>query len=314
VLDNHSQRIGREIFLAAFGAHTDAEDGWWLDRLTMLLEEHEVRAGELLWTEGRPIDHLYFFRKGSARLTREGSPPWTFDGRWFLGAFEAHAGAVKRRAVALTDFYTLRVARQAWLDLLEDSFELARRSLKAAADTVVRLEERIPILESAFLRKPTPAIPPGPLSVIDRLAILTDLPTARGAGVQALADLAAICQEVSLQAAEPLFAADEPTREHVFLLVTGEISVGREEPLVQRRYYPGEIVGGVVAFSDRGLRWSAHALTPARLLAIPTEAWFDLMEEHFEFEQAHFAAVAARRDRLLEELAAHSGPEGLVLK
>jgi CRP-like cAMP-binding protein len=311
MLENLSH-AGRELFLVAFGADTDAEDAWWVERLNALLEEHDVYAGEVLWTEGRPIEHLYFFRQGRVRMTRDGRAPWTYENRWFLGGFEAHAAAAKRRAVALTDFYALRVPRRAWLNLLEDSSAFARRSITAAADAVARLEVRIPTLETAPLRvwqKPPPA---GPLGVIERLAMLTELAMARDAGVQALADLAAVSREVTLRAGDPLFGG-EPTRAHIFLLVSGEVEARREEPMVERRYYPGEVVGGVMAFSDLGLSWSAHALTPARLLAIPTEAWFDLMEDHFEFAQAQFVTLAARRERLLEELAARSGPTGIVL-
>jgi CRP-like cAMP-binding protein len=311
MFENHS-RVGRELFLAAFGANTGAEDAWWLERLAVLLEEHDVHTGEVLWSESRPIDHLYFFRQGRVRMTRDGVAPWTFENRWFLGAFEAHAAAARRRAVALTDFYALRVPRRAWLDLLEDSFALARRSIMAASDAVARLEEQLPTLETPPTRVWLQPPPPGPLGVIDRLAILTELAMARDAGVQALADLAAVCREVTLREGDSLFG-DEPTRPDFFLVVSGEIETQREEPRVERRYYPGEIVGGVMAFSDHGLRWSARARTSARLLAIPTEAWFDLMEDHFEFTQAQFVTLAARRERLLGELAARSGPTGIVL-
>jgi len=238
--------------------------------------------------------------------------PWTYEGRWFLGAYEGHMDAARRRAAALSDFYALRIQRRAWLDLLEDSFELTRRSVAAAANGLALLEERAPAIAPTRLDLLTSPLPPEPLGVVDRLAVLTQLTVARRVGVQALTDLAAVSHEVRVEAGDAVFERGQ-TAEHFYLLLTGKVSARREQPEVERQYFPGDIVGGVVAFSERSPHWRAVALTPARLLAIPREAWFDLMEDHFEFAQAHFAVLAARRDRILEDIGARSGPEGVVL-
>jgi hypothetical protein len=60
--------------------------------------------------------------------------------------------------------------------------------------------------------------------------------------------------------------------------------------------------------------WEARASTRSRVLATPIEAWYDVMEEHFDLARSQMAAFAERRETLLDLLAEASGPEGLVLR
>ncbi len=138
-------RVGRELFLAAFGASADGYEDWVLDRLTQILEEHPLRGGDSLWQAGASVDHCYFMRDGRVQLTRRGASPWTFKGRWILGSFEPRGAPAARSAIALEDFDALRMPRRAWFRLLADSFTLAHRSIVGAAATVAQLEERLPL-------------------------------------------------------------------------------------------------------------------------------------------------------------------------
>src|SRR3954469_5274270 len=141
------RRIGREVSLAAFNVSSETFDPWVLDRFMEVLDESHLRAGQVLWSAGELVESLYFMREGRVWATREGTPPWTFQGRWLLGGFEGHLDRPARRSmVALTEFYALKIRRRAWLDLLEDSFELARRAVTASATAVARLQERLPVI------------------------------------------------------------------------------------------------------------------------------------------------------------------------
>src|SRR5258708_12063588 len=130
MFDARWKRIGREMAIAAFGVSPDRFDPWVLDRFTDIVEEGHVQAGQVLWSAGHTVETLYFMEDGRAQATRRGAPPWTFHGRWFLGAFEGHLDRpASRSLVALSDFYALKFRRAAWRDLLEDSFELTRRAV-----------------------------------------------------------------------------------------------------------------------------------------------------------------------------------------
>jgi CRP-like cAMP-binding protein len=306
-------RAEREITLAAFGVSSETFDAWVLDRLGALLDEQLVRPGQLLWTRGQPVDLLYFMHDGRVQARRDDAPPWTFEGRWFLGGFEGHAGRLAERdLVSLDEFLLLTIRRRSWVELLEDSFELTRRTIVATSTAVARLEERLPPREESRSPRTPPSVDKGSLSMIERIAFLTGVAMASGTGLQALADLASSSEEIVLSAGDTVFG-DASANDRLYVVVDGEVDATRRNPDVDRHYTRGDIVTGPAALSDHARQWSARARTWARLLAIPLEAWFDLMEEHFELVDYTLANLAIQRDRILTQLAADAGPEGLVL-
>jgi CRP-like cAMP-binding protein len=132
-----------------------------------------------------------------------------------------------------------------------------------------------------------------------------DVPMLRGAGVQALADLAAASQAVSFAQGDFL---ERPgaEREHLIYVVDGEVRAERADPPVVRHYGPGDLVGGAASLGGV-LAWEARAVTATQALAIPIEGLFDLMEEHFDLVRSAITAFGAERELLLDRLAATSG-------
>jgi len=310
MLDARRVRIGRELFLAGLGIPLDVLDSWAIDRLIWLLDEQPIHAGELLFSAGDPAEFLYFMRDGKVKMTREGAAPWTFEGRWLLGGFEALADRPRDRdAVALVDFSALRIPTSVWLDLLEDSFTLARGAVLNTALAVARLEDRVPADAPRATQDP-PRVGSGPLTLVERLALLINVRMLRGGGVQALADLAAASEERSYGSGDRVLERGVE-RTHLHLVVHGEVEALRVDPGASRRYLPGDIVCGVASFGGPALAWEARAVAPTRVLSFPIELWFDLMEEHFDVVRSTLSAVAARRVLLLDHLAEQSG--GLVL-
>jgi CRP-like cAMP-binding protein len=308
-------RIGRELFLAAFGASSDLYEDWVVDRLTQILEERPLRSGDTLWLAGAPVEHCYFMRDGRVQLTHPGAPPWTFEGRWILGSFEPRGAPATRTATAVRDFDALRMPRRAWYRLLADSFTLTHRSIVGAAATVAQLEERLLVAPAAA--SPTEAAPPcgyvdAPLGVLGRLAALAELDGARNVGVQALADLAAASEERALKAGDPLFATGD-AHPFLFVVAAGSVEASRREPGIVRRYGPSDLVGGPAALCERIHSWEARATTATRVVAVPVEAWLDMVEEHAELADSVMSVLAGLRARFLDRLAESAGPEGLVL-
>ncbi|HEY3817629.1 MAG TPA: cyclic nucleotide-binding domain-containing protein [Polyangiaceae bacterium] len=313
MLEGRLARVGREVVLTALGLPLENLDPWVIDRLTSILDEQHVHAGERMFTANEPAEFMYFMRDGEVRFTREGRHSWTFQGRWFLGGFEVLSErASSRTATALTDFDAMRLRGSAWVELLEDSFQLARSAVTNLARGVARLEERVP--DGA---PPSPrgelvlaAVPVGPLSVMERLALLLDIRMLRGAGVQALADLAVVSHQVSFRAGQGILGPGVE-QGYVVRIVEGEVLAKRADPAVVRRYGPGDLVCGACVVGGVTDAWTADAVTPTRGIAIPLEALFDLMEEHFDLVHSVLAALGSRRQLLLEHLTASSD---LVLK
>jgi CRP-like cAMP-binding protein len=302
------RRIGREIFLAALGLPLDSMDSWVIDRLTSILDEQEVHAGQALFTAGEPVEFLHFMRDGQVRFARDGGPSWTLNGRWLIGVFEALGDRpATYTATALADFYGMRVSAVAWVEMLEDSFELARSAVVNASRAVMRLEDRVPTGPPV---SPDDASLPhialsGTLSLVERLALLLEVPMLRVGGVQALADLAAVSQQVSFAAGE-LIVERGIEQEHLIRIVDGEVLAEREGPAVVRRQGPGDLVCGTAILGHVADRWQARSITPTRGISFPIEALFDLMEEHFDLVRSTLAALGARREVLLEHMAAET--------
>ena len=300
-------RISRELFLAAFGMDQQTADLWVIDRLTSLLDEEDVQAGQALCTAGEPLQFVYFMQNGSVEMTRAGAPPWTFQGRWVLGGFETHlARPLPRNATALTDFRAMKIRPSAWLDLLEDSSLLARANLRFAAAAVARLEERV---FGALPANGPAAIPRRSSSVIERLAFLAELEMLRGAGVQPLAELAVSSQQVLANRGQLLLESGV-AHQHILAVAEGEVSAKHSNSEAVCRYGAGDIVCGAAALEGTAA-WEVRAVTDTRAVSFPIEVWFELMDEHFDLVRAAVGALGLRREALLERLAGQS--DGLVL-
>jgi CRP-like cAMP-binding protein len=175
-------RIGREIFLAAFGMPLENVDSWVIDRMTSILDEQEVHEGQTLYTAGGPVGFIYFMQDGEVRFTRDGGPSWTAKGRWVLGGFEALGDRpATHTATALSDFGGMRVQAVDWVDMLEDSSQLARSAVVNASRTLMRMEARIPTGAPASAREASTlsSVRAGTLSLVERLALLLDVRTFR---------------------------------------------------------------------------------------------------------------------------------------
>ena len=313
MLDSRLARMEGEIALAAFGVSPGAFGSWVFDRLTNLVDPHFVKVGDVLWKRGEPLEFLFFMRQGRVQALRQDGSPWTFEGRWLLGAFEGHRNRhASRTLVALEDFPVLKIQRRGWLELLEDSAEMARRAVVNAAGTVARLEERSPA-------RPAGLQPPlrqhhgdRPLTLVERVAFLMGLPIASGVGVQALANIASASEEISVGAGQSL-DQEKVVKDRLLFVVDGDVHASRSDPDVERRYRPGDLVGEAAALCERVRDWTAKALTPARLLAISQEAWLDAMEEHFEIAEAALLMLAVERESILDELSRAAGPGGITL-
>ena len=311
--DSAQSRLSRELFMAAFGggrADSSAKafgQDWVTDRMTSLLEEEDLHAGQTLYYAGDPPDFLYFIRNGRLRMSRPGSGSWIYEGRWVLGSFDVLLDKPRTRtATALSDFHIMRIRSEAWIELLEDSFPIARMAFINMSRNVAQLEESVPVswLPHDARDEPLLPLPPGRLSLVERLAVLMDAPRMRGAGVQTLADLAAIADEVMFAPGQ-LVLERGALRDRVFYVLEGDVLGTRRNPDLERHFGPGTAVTGAAAVVEPA--WEARALTRVRALTVRVEDWFDLAEEHFDIVQASLASLASDRLHIMERMADEHG-------
>jgi CRP-like cAMP-binding protein len=302
--DSRLARISREMLFS--GMTEDATPGWALDRAIGLLEEEALRAGHPLFSRGHPADYVSFIRDASFEAVAPDAPPWRFEGSWLVGVFDAVMQRPHARSILLSsDAHVLRIRSDDWLELLEDCFELTYSLLLRAVQNTAAIEDR---LEA---RGPQPLAPnvdrltweADSLSLVERLALLVDVPLLRGAGVQTLADLAAHAEEHRYAAGELVLPLGQ-ARDRQFLVVAGEV-VGRRAPRAQvRRYGVGDVVLGTAAFGQASRAWEVRAAAPTRALSFAERDWLELMEQHFDMARSAFAWVGSERERLLNALSA----------
>jgi CRP-like cAMP-binding protein len=309
VTDLHLLRTSRELFLSILTGGIDDVETWVIDRMIAVLEEEDVESGRRLFARDEQPEFIFFVREGRVRLEREGSNAWVFEGRSVIGGFDALLERPHTRtAVADSDLRVLKVRVEHWLDLLEDSFGLARSVLGNSVATVAKVEARRWKTEpkpQGSVAGPVLAVEP-PLAFVDRLAILSETPLLRGAGIQVLVELADSVDEMTFQPGDEIFNRGQ-RRGQAFLVLEGEAKGDRNDPKLEVSFGPGSFVGGVASLSEPIVEWQAHAVTRVRALSLPLEDWLDHMEEHFDLVRSALSALALMREAILDDLAAREG-------
>ena len=301
-------RTSRELFVVALAGEPARIDSSVIDAISSALEEDEVKAGTKIFSAGEPAEYLYFMRDGRVKMTVDSGTGWVLDGRWVFGGLESLLDRPQlRTAIALTDLHLLRLRADVWLHVLESHFDLARAIVRNISKSVAGLEVRTWALrkDARGDRITTPPTGPGPFQLIDWLAMLSDMPMFRDAGVQVLADLAGLVEEVTLEPGDVLFST-EGRDDKLLILIEGEVVAHHEKSGSSVVYGPGSSVCGFALVGELIEDWSARVTKKARLLTLSLDDWFDLMEEHFDLLRSALAALADVRDALIEELAAQT--------
>jgi CRP-like cAMP-binding protein len=266
------------------------------------MREVFIEAGAVLYEEGSAADDLYFIMQGSVALRREGDQDLVFGPNSVVGIIDAdldrpHA----RRAVALTDVEALALRTEDRLEVLEDNFEQTRALILFSADMLHELTLRLPAEDSSPLPDPGPELGPEPLPLVERVLLLHDTLAFKRGGIQALVSLAPVADEFRIRAGDTLFRAGEVTGVF-FVVARGTIELEHESSKRRFRFGPGAIVGGSAAFGDAERLYTARALCDSVLLRLREEAFFDVMEDHFDLARSVLGYIAQERERVVDEL------------
>ncbi|HSY20748.1 MAG TPA: cyclic nucleotide-binding domain-containing protein [Polyangiaceae bacterium] len=297
------QRTSREVFLSILAGDTQSLETWVIDRMTSVVEEEDVPAGKRLFVAGELPDYILFVGDGSIRFERPGAPPWIVEGRRVIGAFDAltdHANT--RTATAVTPLHLLRLRADVWLELLEESFGLARASLRNAVRHVSALIEQFWSTQEDARAPAMLKVPKidGPLTFVDRVAVLSGAPLLRSAGIQVIVELAEAFFEVTFEAGDAIFQRGVPGGQ-AFLVLEGEAVGTRHDPELRVHFGPGSWVGGVATLGPAILAWEAHAVTHVRALSVRLEDYLNVMEEHFDLVRSALSELARMREVILAE-------------
>jgi CRP-like cAMP-binding protein len=290
--------IAREVFLGSL-VGGERHLGATVRAMARRMEDVRLDPGEALYHRGDPSRHFFFVLSGEMRLKGAGADVAAFGPRKLVGTVDA----MLRRphacdAVAELPSRLLRLRVEDWEELLDDDFELARRTLSRIASEVRALRSR---------PRPLGGFDPSPsveslssirnLQVVDRILVLRAVPAFRRASTQALAVLARLGSTTFAGPGQTLFEPGE-TKDQLAVVGVGEVTASWLGSPLTATFGPGSLVGGGAVFSGEALG-AVRAETLARVLVLSLEDYFDVMEEHFDLVESTVVALAEEREMLL---------------
>jgi CRP-like cAMP-binding protein len=291
------ERIAREVFLASFAGNTKGF-GWAARRIAGAMQDLSVKAGDILYREGEPADHLYFVVSGEVKLSKAGGNDRILGGRSLIGPPDVLLDRPRSRtALATAPTHLLKMRAADWLDLLEDSFELTRRIVTNFAAGVHELRLRPPPL-GGFDEPRSSAPPARGLNLVERILLLRDVSIFAHASIQTLTILAELAREISATKGDVVPSRDG-TECRLIVVASGEVAASFAEHAPEARFGPGSLVYGPAAL-NHAWRYEARSTAVTRAIAFSLEDYFDVMEEHFGLARSALRALSDERELLLD--------------
>jgi CRP-like cAMP-binding protein len=302
--DTSSHAVQRELFLRTLVGRASLPS---TRELAELLRDGFFEAGAVLYAEGSASDQVYFIVRGVVSSSKRGGVAHEFGPGSVLGVLDAEQDRPHARtAVALTEVEALVLSVEDRLELLEDSFEHTRGMIRLSSE---RLADAGYAPSERGDPGPILAPKPEPLLLIERVFTLRDTPAFRKASIQALVSLAPAADELRLAEGEVLFELGE-ARQVFFVVVAGSIELERPG-LGHTCFRAASLLGGGASFAGSLARQRARAVTPAVVLRLREEDFYDVMEDHFELSRSVMSYIAGEHERRLEAVE-QAGQNGRV--
>ena len=236
------------------------------------LESHP--AGVTLLREAAPVGSVAWILEGRARWERAGRGLGAADLGASIGVLEATAQvSATARARAETPVVLARVSAERWIELLEDSCDLALAVLSSLASELATHGRRRFGHPSAVSRVEGRA--PHALDFTERLVRLRLCRPFARAPIRAIAALAERSSIRVLGRGAVLWPRGREARE-IALVVDGVITEGRE------RFGPGDTLGVIEALAARSRDAAAVASSAVTAITFDVEALIDVLEDDEE--------------------------------
>ncbi|MGD0674013.1 MAG: cyclic nucleotide-binding domain-containing protein [Polyangiaceae bacterium] len=302
-----SDRVAREMFLLTLGGDT-RDLGWALNRTVASLRDVFVGPGEPVYSQGDPAEEHYFLVSGEVKLTRPGAKDWIMGERSVIGSLDMlHERSRTRTATATVATHLLAMRSEDWWGLLEDRFELSNRVVLNLSAAIHALRLR-PSPLGGFDETASPGGPPagktagvgqrGPLNLIARTLLLRTVPIFARGSIQTLTALSEVASEVRASDGQLLFPRGALGRQ-LAVVVEGQVTASRDPAAPSHSFGPGALVVGTATIA-RGADYEVHASGATRVLAIPTDDYYDAMEDHFSLARSALVALAEERESLMD--------------
>jgi CRP-like cAMP-binding protein len=300
--EEQAVRIAREVVLSTFAGDVKGLT-WAFTRISAAMQDLYLEEGAVLFAEGGVATYQYFVVDGEVKMSGSGTGTreLTFGPKTAVGMIDAILERpLSWTAVVSRKAHILRIRIEDWLEVLEDSFELARIIVTNIAAGLQRLRVRPPPLGGFDEPPAAVAMSDGPrqLHLVDRVMLLRGVPVFARASIQTLASLAELATELRADSGELLAPRGEPKR-RLLIVASGEVSATCEgAPTFTGRFGRGALVCGALAVGET-TDYELRATVQTRALAIAREDYLDVMEEHFGLLRSTLRALIEERDVLI---------------
>jgi CRP-like cAMP-binding protein len=267
--------------------------------------ERHFRAGDVLVRAGEPVHGYHMIVEGEVQARGaeyvDGMPRGPRDPLGFLSML---ARRDDLHAVASEPTVTLELEDDVLYDVLDDSFEIAVSLIRRLARMTLEVRRQIP--SGAYLA-PLDGIlkPPGrPLDLVERILLVRrpGSPFA-DASLDAVTTLARSTPEVHFKAGKTIWKSGDRS-DHALILIAGSVACTTQWGFSRFRAGPGYPLGNLERFSGDPRWYSAVAETDVVALRTDTEAFLDLLEDHFDMAMSFIRSMAQRVIGIREETAA----------
>lgn len=270
--------------------------------LARLLNEEYVPAGAVLFREGEPAARVHFIVEGSIENRRGGRVIQVQTGPDAAGLHGLLGGAAAAvEGVARTELTTLTIDGNAFLDLIEDHFDMFLHFRGLFAERVASLQKSTAVYNTDY-GVVLPDALPEPRGVVERLLYLRQAPVFDDASVNALAQMIHRKDDYRANPGDEIWREAEPGRFLLFVM-RGEVECTTADGRGDFRAGPGYVVGADATFGAIPYAYTARVSKPLVALRVDAAVLNDIQEDHFDFALGTLAHFSREEIRLLAKRA-----------
>ena len=295
--ETESTHIARLLWLRGlFGDRTseDLEEQLPLDLLADKMTEFLLPRGTPLYEAGSTSDSLFFIMEGAVRQGQRGYT--RFVPGDVLGFVDAMTDSLHRfTAVAEVDSVVLRLRLDDWLIFIEDHPQIVRRLVRQGRGMDRPRPDawgQDPDVAATLLADAQDEDSPS-ASFVRRLLAARATPLLRRAGIQALAQLVHSAKIIGLGATTPLTSPSPG----LWIVVRGTVR-SKAGPSAQdaeeHDFPPGTLLYSLSSLEQMPDFFETRAVTGAELMLVPTEDFFETMQDHFDLVRSALAYMAEK--------------------
>jgi CRP-like cAMP-binding protein len=256
--------------------------------------ERLYSRGSYLLREGRRVESFYLVVEG--REYGVAGPQERVGLLSFLAREETGIDAI-----AETDVLALEFDADLISNLFEDNFSILLRDLRGTCSQLLEVLRKLP----GDLGLPAPApeglkCPLRPLDLVERMVLLRQVEHFQKSSLDALAELARQLEEVRFDQGAQLWRQGDRA-DFLYMVVCGEVECVGDGGRQRFRVGAGFPMGALEALCGRPRWYDATTQTPVVTLRGEVDAFFDILEDHFEVAMDFMAAMAKALIELLGE-------------